>query len=77
MKRVEFNVVSEWRCEAEYDDRNLLKRFIYYPCFVVHNFGAILKKTEINKADDLFLSSEQIPISVTINDNLILIERIV
>lgn len=29
MKRVEFNVASEWRCEAEYDDRNILKRFIY------------------------------------------------
>lgn len=49
-------------------------RLILHPFFIVHNFEAILKKTNIVKTDDLFFSGETISltinIAVAIYDNL-------
>lgn len=42
-------------------------RFILYPFFIVHNFEAILKKTNIEKTDDLFISGETIPLTINIS----------
>ena len=65
-----YNVVSVWECQTpELSKKNLGKKFVPYPYFIVYDFDSLLKKLKIAQTPSLTIDSSHIHVSVAINDN--------
>ena len=71
MKEQGFKIFSVWECEKpELKKMRFKKEFRPYPYFIVYDFEALHKKMDEPQTEELTITSQHVPVSVAINDNL-------